>query len=234
MNKGITILIAIIFSILMAVHMLLSVVMFVGLNPDIYRKSQIADNVSEYAEINQETLDRVTAGLIDYMGDSRDDLVILSDDGINELFNVKEKTHMVDVKALFVLGKDINTAIFIILVLIMIFYLAYDRNGMKKHFMKYCAVTLSIILGVWIIIALLAIIDFSSFWTTFHKIFFTNDLWILNPRTDLLIRMMPQRFFIRIVIHILMRFLAAYIAVIGICMAGHRLLNKKKKEILPK
>ncbi len=229
MVKGRAITVSIIFSFLLAIHMLLSFVMFIGLNPEIYRNAQIADEVAEYAGISQETLDKATIGLIDYMDDQRDDLVILSDEQEgHELFNTKEKAHMVDVKNLFVLGKKINFSLFIFLLLILIFYLAYDKKGMQKHFMKYSAITLSVILGAWLIIAILAMIDFSAFWTTFHKIFFTNDLWLLNPATDLLIRMMPQRFFVRIVIHILARFLPSYVLVIAVLGIGNKLLNKNK------
>ena len=41
-----------------------------------------------------------------------------------------------------------------------------------------------------------AAVDFGSLFTLFHKIAFTNDLWLLDPRTDMLIRLMPLEFFI--------------------------------------
>lgn len=232
MRKGWAITVSIIFSILLAVHLLISVVMFVGLNPVIYKNAQIADEVAEYAGISQATLDKATIGLIDYMEDDREDLVILSDEQEgHELFNAKEKSHMVDVKNLFTLARKVNTAIFIILLIILVFYLSTDKEGMKKYFMKFSAITLALIFGVWLIVAILAIIDFTAFWTVFHKILFTNDLWLLNPTTDLLIRMMPQRFFVRIVIHIIVRFLALYSLVIAILSVGHKLLNKKMKSV---
>jgi len=233
MGKGWAITVSIIFSILLAIHMLLSFIMFVGLNPEIYKNALIADDVAEYAGISQETLDKATIGLIDYMDDQRDDLVILSDEQEgHELFNTKEKAHMIDVKNLFILGRRVNTILFIILLLILIFYLSYDKNGMKKYFLKCSAITLSIILGIWLIIVILAMIDFAAFWTTFHKVFFTNDLWLLNPTTDLLIRMMPQRFFARVVIHILARFLASYVLIIAILGTGSLLLNKRKTKAM--
>jgi len=188
MKKSLSITISIVFSVLLAVHMIISFIMFVGLDPEIYKTAQVADDVALNAEMQQETLDLATVGLIDYMDGQRDDLVIMSPEKEgHELFNSKEKAHMIDVKNLFVLGKKVNNALFIILLLMLVFYLGYDRLGMKKYFMKYCAITLSIILGIWLIIAVIAMIDFSSFWTAFHKIFFTNDLWMLNPSTDLLI-----------------------------------------------
>lgn len=230
MKKGWSITISIIFSILLAIHMLISFVTFVGLSPEIYKSAQLADDVALNAELDQETLDLATIGLIDYMDGRRDDLVIMnSNQEEHELFNSKEKAHMIDVKNLFILSKKINIIIFVILLLILIFYLGYDKEGMKKYFMKYCAITLTVILGVWLIIAILAMIDFNAFWTTFHKVFFTNDLWMLNPSTDLLIRMMPQRFFTRIVIHILIRFMASYVVILALLTTGHILVNRKKR-----
>ena len=37
--------------------------------------------------------------------------------------------------------------------------------------------------------------DFSKYFIVFHHIFFDNDLWILNPATDLLINIVPEPFF---------------------------------------
>ena len=44
--------------------------------------------------------------------------------------------------------------------------------------------------------------DFNKYFTLFHEIFFTNDLWLLDPRTDLLIRMLPEGFFFDMVVRI--------------------------------
>lgn len=43
-----------------------------------------------------------------------------------------------------------------------------------------------------------AFADFDGFFVTFHRLAFTNDGWLLDPATDLLIRLMPESFFIRL------------------------------------
>ncbi len=43
--------------------------------------------------------------------------------------------------------------------------------------------------------AVWAAVDFSSAFTFFHETLFTNDLWLLNPETDLLLRLLPEQFF---------------------------------------
>ena len=35
----------------------------------------------------------------------------------------------------------------------------------------------------------------------FHGLLFTNDLWLLNPKTDLMIRMLPEQFFQAVAVH---------------------------------
>lgn len=44
-------------------------------------------------------------------------------------------------------------------------------------------------------LALWAALDFDSAFTCFHKILFSNDLWLLDPQTDLLIRICPASMF---------------------------------------
>ena len=64
--------------------------------------------------------------------------------------------------------------------------------------------TLLVILGTVTAVIVLACIDFDSLFVLFHKLAFTNDLWLLDPRTDLLIRLMPIEFFV------------SYAAIIGV------------------
>lgn len=45
-------------------------------------------------------------------------------------------------------------------------------------------------------LALWAAADFDGLFMTFHRLAFRNDLWLLNPRTDLLIRLMPEEMFV--------------------------------------
>ena len=39
-------------------------------------------------------------------------------------------------------------------------------------------------------------VNFDGLFVTFHKLIFTNNLWLLNPNTDLLMALMPLSFFI--------------------------------------
>ena len=71
-----------------------------------------------------------------------------------------------------------------------------------------------------------ALIDFDGLFVTFHRIAFTNDGWLLNPRTDLLIRLMPESFFIRLGL------IGASWAIAGplLLETGARILLKKERQ----
>ena len=44
--------------------------------------------------------------------------------------------------------------------------------------------------------------NFSECFTIFHEIFFDNDLWLFDARTDYMIRMLPEGFFFDMVVRI--------------------------------
>lgn len=76
--------------------------------------------------------------------------------------------------------------------------LQFDNNAPWKslpHMLTFRH-TLIAVLAVVTAVIILACIDFNSLFVLFHQIAFTNDLWLLNPQTDLLIRLMPIEFFI--------------------------------------
>ncbi len=73
--------------------------------------------------------------------------------------------------------------------------------------------------GIW------AAVDFDGLFVTFHRVAFRNDGWLLDPRTDLLIRLMPERFFIRLGIRGGMRALAG---AAGIALAAGLARGRKR------
>ncbi len=69
-----------------------------------------------------------------------------------------------------------------------------------------------------------ALADFDGLFVTFHRVAFTNEGWLLDPRTDLLIRLMPVNFFITLGTRILVWALAA-----GLVMLGLAIVIRKDK-----
>jgi integral membrane protein (TIGR01906 family) len=110
-------------------------------------------------------------------------------------FNAKEQAHMADVYRLFSYS---SWVCWMLLIISFGCILQYDNNAPWKslpHMLTFRR-TLLCILAIVTSIIIAACIDFDSLFILFHKVAFTNDLWLLDPSTDLLIRLMPIEFFI--------------------------------------
>ena len=68
--------------------------------------------------------------------------------------------------------------------------------------------------------------DFTKYFILFHKIFFNNDLWILDPSTDLLINIVPEPFFMDTAFRIADVFAGSVAAVFFLCL--FLILRQKK------
>ena len=99
-------------------------------------------------------------------------------------FNQKEQHHMADVQDLFRLCRFIAWLGWGVVIF-------SGLSARRKLAWRTFRRTLLAILAAVTIIIIAACIDFDSLFILFHKVAFTNDLWLLDPRTDLLIRLMP-------------------------------------------
>ena len=109
-------------------------------------------------------------------------------------FNTREQTHMADVRQLFVLARSIALGgTLICAVLLAACWLLRRPDGAALrgfHGGLHILLTLLAALLIW------GLVDFDSLFVLFHHVAFSNDLWLLNPMTDLLIRLMPTEFFV--------------------------------------
>lgn len=80
-------------------------------------------------------------------------------------------------------------------------------------------------------LALIGIIstDFSKYFIVFHKIFFNNDLWVLDPRTDMLINIVPEGFFFDTAAQIAL----VFAVIVGMFFVGNLVLYKRAGGSLP-
>jgi integral membrane protein (TIGR01906 family) len=116
--------------------------------------------------------------------------------GLQPLFNDRELTHMEDVQALMHLVSRLQGLALGYAALFVLAGLALGRRSFLPTLARVLAggggLTLAIVLGL----GLLAMTDFQSVFVQFHLLSFSNDLWLLDPRTDNLIRLFPQEFFL--------------------------------------
>ena len=159
--------------------------------------------------MKMEDVMHVTEEMMGYLRGNRADLVVntIVDGEEREFFNDREKAHMVDVKNLFIGGLWIRRIAFLVFVL-SIAFLIRSKTDWKKILPKSFLIGLGVFIGITAGAGLLFMSDFNKYFFWFHEIFFSNDLWLLNPETDLLIRMLPEGFFLDMVARIGIIFLS--------------------------
>ena len=145
-----------------------------------YEKYQVLDNLPA---MTMEDLLEVTDEMMDYLRGNREDLHITTtlDGQQREFFNEREIAHMEDVRDLFVQAIFLRRICLGIIVLSLILMVLLKAR-------------ISRVLPASLCIAIIST-DFTKYFVIFHQIFFDNDLWILDPRTDLLINIVPEGFF---------------------------------------
>jgi len=128
--------------------------------------------------------------IMGYLNYQYDDLYFgaTEDDTIN-LLRDTEISHMVDVKNLYTALRIFG--LFSLTLALSLSYVMYkkDKYELYKTYKNIYVGPLFFIMFVGGYI----LIDFDTAFTTFHKIFFTNDDWILYS-TDALIQLLPQEF----------------------------------------
>ncbi|MBR2809406.1 MAG: TIGR01906 family membrane protein [Erysipelotrichaceae bacterium] len=204
----------IIFAVTLIMTLFISVITFYCVDTSYYISESEKLNTKQVLKMSKEDLDQVCVDLVDYLKGDLQDLnskTYTIDGQAKNFYNDKEIAHMSDVKDLYqgvVLARNI-------LAIVCLFALAYlifkrDQNTAYLTANTYQKVFL-IMFGVFIIVIAYAFIDFNRFWIGFHRMFFTNELWLLDPRTDLLINLMPEPFFFDIVFRIIVTEIVAFV-----------------------
>lgn len=222
---------AIVFAVLLCFVFLLSSIRYVAFNQDIYRKIQVKQKIADFVLMPQESLDEVTIGLIEYMKGERKDIVFFSDYNENktELFNDREKMHMEDVQELFDISLTVIIVALCLLMLILIAGFLMDMEIMKEIFIKTATITMVIVVLLFIMSIFYLIADFYNVWMFLHEMVFTNDLYFLDPYTDLLVNIMSLDFFVSICLHVGLYFGLLFIALF-VMMCGTKLTKKVIKS----
>lgn len=187
--------------------LLLTAVHAVGTNGALYHRLQArawaADGAADPSGISDADLRALDGALAAYLaGDAAALRAPDADGDVMELevygamqpaFNAKELAHLEDCHRLFALLRKVRARLIPWTVLLIVggAYLLADRRRARRAALLSPVIPL-IPLGAF---AAWAIVDFDGAFTCFHRVLFTNDLWLLDPRTDLLIRICPEAMF---------------------------------------
>ena len=187
-----------------------------------YTKYQV---LNDLPEMTMEDLLIVTDEMMAYLRGNREDLHVFTTMGseYREFFNAREIAHMEDVRDLFIGGLWIRRiGLGLALAYAAILAIWCKQNSGRKSVIKtmvpgsLCLGTGAFFIAALTIAGIIAT-DFSKYFIVFHHIFFDNDLWILNPATDMLINIVPEPFFMDTALRIGITFGCMVIAFFFIC-----------------
>ena len=178
----------------------LSIILFILL----YSIDFMAKDISYYNNFHNEYKIEEESGLSkEWIESASNSLVEFIKNGDKEVlknhFNEKEISHMEDVYKLFKLDRVVYTSLFIITLIVFIYKLIKNDKLFFKYIRKY------ILIAYITVISFLGVCSmfFSESFIYFHKLFFNNDLWLLDYKTDLMIRILPEEFFFVLFLNVL-------------------------------
>jgi len=188
-----------------------------------FEKLQIPQSI----EVEHDELMRVTGEMLDYMKGRRDDLIIESVVGgeEREFFNEREKDHMADVYDLFAIGFKVRNVAFWSLIFFILLMIVL-KIPVAYFLARCCREVLAGFISLAALLIIIIAIDFNRAFEVFHLMFFDNDLWLLDPSTDLLINIVPQKFFVNISIAIGVLISTFSIAIVAVSSVYLRRVSK--------
>ena len=142
-----------------------------------------------------------------------------------ERFQAHEAAHMADCRQLIALDE---TVMWISLSLAgTLSAAAFLLRSPRKEFSRGIFRSLGAMAFLMTVLLCWAVADFEGFFITFHRVAFTNEGWLLNPRTDLLIRLMPADFFIALGLRGILPALAVPLILAGVALG---MLGKRGED----
>ena len=175
-----------------------------------YIKEYDKNNTAEVIGISDEQLMMVTEHLLGYLDDTEEVLKIDAEihGVVRNVFDERDTLHMVDVKVLYQNAMLVRN---VTLVLALVIF-GYNILQLKKEVVASLAVSFYKALGAFMMVCAAVLIgaavDFDAMWRFFHTIFFSNDLWLLDPNVSVLINMVPLQFFFDLVTKVVVLFIA--------------------------
>lgn len=175
-----------------------------GLEPFFFQWFYTQNNTAASLSMSYPDLMRATQQLLNYMLDRSDSIqsVVMVNNMSTNMFNQREIDHMVDV--LYLIRAMRIFMLFSLSIAAITWFTQRTSSWFISNLKQSYGIALGLLGGFMGGLSVFAIIDFPAFWHLFHRILFSNDLWLLDPRTDRLINMVPLNFFMILVFSILL------------------------------
>ena len=193
--------------------LLLTAFLWVAQDGTLYGKIQDRYVTEESTGISDEARYALNADLAAFLRGERDrlDRVVTVFGNTRAAFWPDEQRHMNDVRDLFELARNVRWYLSLWGILLVSAALALTKKDwmacLRHGYLKALAVwgVVLLVLVAW------AASDFNQAFLTFHRVVFDNQLWIMNPDTDLMIRTLPEAFFRDIALRVLAAMLATLV-----------------------
>ena len=221
---------------------LLTAVHAVGTDDGLYYALQMKAGVLPAAGISDGDLRALDGALADYLAGRPNELLLPMDSepgaysamalvvngDLQPAFNDREMTHLEDCRKLFALLRKVRRRLIPWAVLLVVggAYLLKDRRRVRRN-AWLSPLAILVPLGAF---AAWAAVDFNAAFNAFHRLLFANDLWLLNPATDLLIRICPASMFMAMGVRIALYSLAAMIGLPAAATLLSYVLPKRKED----
>ncbi len=181
-----------------------------------YTKYHVLDQLPS---MTMDDLLQVTDEMMDYLKGDRSDLHVKTTMGgeKREFFNEREIAHMEDVRGLFLAAISLRRGCAVTAVLLVLFLIA-SKARLKRVLPSSLCIGTGLFFALIVGLALIISTDFTKYFILFHHIFFRNDLWILDPATDMLINIVPEGFFMDTAARIAGLFAGMVLALFIICL----------------
>ena len=175
-------------------------------------------DAAENTGIALNELDYAVGAIVRYFEDDEQTLRVLVFTGGREtaLFSEDETLHMEDVKGLMrtiFRANEVSLGFVLAYVAGLVLW-SGERSG--RDLAKETLVAVGVGAAVGVLVGILALVGFESAWERMHEIVFTNDLWLLDPRTDRLIQMFPETFWAEATFIVVGMALAEAVVLVGI------------------
>lgn len=175
-------------------------------------------DAAENTGIALNELDYAVGAIVRYFEDDEQTLRVLVFTGGREtaLFSEDETLHMEDVKGLMrtiFRANEVSLGFVLAYVAGLVLW-SGERSG--RDLAKETLVAVGVGGAVGVLVGILALVGFESAWERMHEIVFTNDLWLLDPRTDRLIQMFPETFWAEATFIVVGMALAEAVVLVGI------------------
>ena len=194
---------------------ILAVIFYVCFDLNFYKDFYQKENLSSSIGTSSDNLINNTQNLLNYLNKKEQ----LNTDWFSE----KDILHMVDVQNLYTFSHNIMIYCLITFIISTIIIILILRRKsllyITKIFNKVLLLFIVLVGGLSAVIAY----NFNSFWIKFHTTLFSNDLWLLSPSESNLIKMVPEDFFVNLIIRIII-----YILILFILLFTSNIVIRKK------